>query len=236
LINWYLSGDELAHCWNISEKGGRAMANVRLIILLALCLRLADGASAQQAKWEEMNQQAEKLYQQGKYAEASSMLERAVDAAEKNFGSGHLNVALTLIYLGKSYREQDRYSEAEPILRRSLVIVESSVTGDHPAVATPLIGLARVYQFQGRYSEAEPLYKRGLAIKEKAGGTPNQAVRSYRLRLHRGDVCGFMVEEGPTTSTSPGKMTSESNWVRYAREKDEFRVEQAFQSYFASVQ
>jgi CHAT domain-containing protein/Tfp pilus assembly protein PilF len=138
--------------------------------LALLVLAFAVHAAAQEARWEELNAQVVRLYQQGKYAEAIPIARESLRVAEATFELEHLNVETSLYNLASLYDKQGRYAEAEPLYKRALAIREKALGPDHPDVAASLNNLASLYNKQGRYAEAEPLYKRSLAAKEKALG------------------------------------------------------------------
>ncbi len=144
----------------------------RLIVALALCLVVASAVLAQQEKWNELNQQVVKLYQDGKYTEATVIAEKSLEVAENAFGPDNASVATSLNNLADLYRWQGKYSEAEALYKRSLTIREKALGPDHPDVATSLNNLAEMYSAQGKYSQAEPLYKKSLEIMERKLG-PN---------------------------------------------------------------
>jgi CHAT domain-containing protein/tetratricopeptide (TPR) repeat protein len=146
------------------------MVRIKLIMVLAVCLGFTAGASAQQAQWDELNRQVVKLYQNGRYADAIPIAERALEVAAKTIGPNDPRVATALNNLAELYRVQGKYSDAEPLYKRSLEITEKALGKNHPHVAYSLNNLALLYQAQGKYSEAEPLYQRSLAIKGKALG------------------------------------------------------------------
>ena len=98
------------------------MWQVRLIIALVLSLFVASAVLAQQEKWNELNQKMHKLYQEGKYAEATKIAEQALEVAEKTFGPEHPYVATSLAFLAILYKQQEKYAEAEPLVQ--------AITGD----------------------------------------------------------------------------------------------------------
>ncbi|MDX2229908.1 MAG: tetratricopeptide repeat protein [Leptolyngbyaceae cyanobacterium bins.349] len=128
------------------------------------------------AEAERLNQQAWQLYQQGKYAEAVPLVERALAIRKRILGERHPDVALSLNNLASLYSAQGRYSEAEPLDRRSLQIRETQLGKDHSDIANSLNNLALLYWNQGRYSEAEPLFRRSLQILETRLGKDHPTV------------------------------------------------------------
>jgi CHAT domain-containing protein/Tfp pilus assembly protein PilF len=123
--------------------------------------------SAELEEAEQLNKQVEQLYQQGQYATAIPLAERALAIREKVLEPEHPDVATSLNNLAALYQEQGNYSSAEPLLQRSLAIREKVLEPEHPDVATSLNNLALLYWAQGNYSSAEPLLQRSLAIREK---------------------------------------------------------------------
>jgi tetratricopeptide (TPR) repeat protein len=148
----------------ISRKG------LGIICLSLLSPTIAHPLRAQEQRWNELNAQVGKLYQQGKYAEAIPLGQESVRVAEATFGPEHPNVATSLSNLAILNWEQGRYADAEPLYRRALAIQEKALGPDHPSVAASLNGIAEVYLEQGRYADAEPLYRRALILGEKALG------------------------------------------------------------------
>jgi len=64
---------------------------------------------------EQLNQQMEQLYQQGKYGEVIPLAEQALAIRKRVLGESHLDVATSLNNLAELYRAQGRYAEAEPL-------------------------------------------------------------------------------------------------------------------------
>ena len=136
-------------------------ARVFLMMLLAALFTLP--AFAQEDLWEELNDQAAKLLQERRYADAIKVSEEAIKVAENTFTPDHPCIAISKNQLGTLYWTYGRFSEAEPLFRQALAIYEKGLGPDHPKVATVLQNLADMYLAQDRYAEAEPLYKEALA-------------------------------------------------------------------------
>src|SRR3984893_8260093 len=114
-----------------------------------------------------LDDQADALYEKGRYAEAEPLYKRSLAIREKALGPDHPDVAASLNNLALLYDQQGRHVDAEPLYKKALAIWEKALGPDHPDVATSLNNLALLYDAQGRYAEAEPLYRRSLAIREK---------------------------------------------------------------------
>ncbi|MDJ1177119.1 CHAT domain-containing protein [Roseofilum capinflatum] len=122
------------------------------------------GGSDNAESWETVNQQIVQLYQQGQYAAAIPLGERAIELARERWGNEHENVATSLNNLAELYKSQGRYSDAEPLYQEALAIIRIALPENHPNLATHLNNLAGLYRSQGRYTEAEPLFQEALAI------------------------------------------------------------------------
>jgi CHAT domain-containing protein/tetratricopeptide (TPR) repeat protein len=114
-----------------------------------------------------LDDQADALYEKGRYAEAEPLYKRSLAIREKALGPDHPDVAASLNNLALLYDQQGRQVDAEPLYKQALVIWEKALGPDHPDVATALNNLALLYDAQGRYADAEPLYRRSLVIREK---------------------------------------------------------------------
>jgi tetratricopeptide (TPR) repeat protein len=143
------------------------------IVMVALSFALAGSRAAHSQAVDDiktLNQEIERLYGAGKYAEAVPVALRALAEAEQRFGSDHPEVVRSLDDLAELYRVQGLYAPAEPLYKRSLAIRDKTLGPDHPDVATNINRLAGLYYAMGRYGESEPLYKRALVIREAALG------------------------------------------------------------------
>jgi CHAT domain-containing protein/tetratricopeptide (TPR) repeat protein len=115
------------------------------------------------------------LNEDGRYAEALPLAERAVALARKRSPeSDSLGWAASV--LAETYRAQGRYAEAESLLKRSIAIIEKLAGRIDVAVAHRLGQLANLYHDQGRYTDAEPLYRQALTITKKVRGPSDSDV------------------------------------------------------------
>ena len=110
------------------------------------------------------------LFQEGRYAEATPFIEKALELSERQLGPEHAETGALLHDLAKLMRIQGRNVEAESLYKRSVGVFEKALGSEHPRVARSLDSLAGLYLVQGRLVDAEPLYGRSLAIREKALG------------------------------------------------------------------
>jgi len=151
----------------------------RLAAMVALVCGCVFAGAAYAQGQDDLTQlfaEVERLYGQGKSAEAASVAERAVALARERHGEVHAEFGSALGWLAIVYQGQGRYGEAEPLHKRSLAIREKALGPDHPNVGAALHNLAVLYREQGRHADAEPLMRRGLAIAEKERGPEHPIV------------------------------------------------------------
>ena len=127
------------------------------------------------------------LVNDGRYAEASGPLERALamsdsvvrdDPSDPMTLLGNAEVRLGLAF---SYQGLYRYDEAADLLARALEIHELYSGREHTFTALVLLYSGRVYENMARYNDAEPLLQRALAIRtaelEELESNPNLPTR-----------------------------------------------------------
>ena len=144
-----------------------ANETAELVIAQAMAQEAA-GLDAEKVK--RLDAQAEKLFEAGKYAEATAIVARTHAWKEDNLGPEHPDTATSLNNLALLNHNQGLYAKAEPLYQRALVIREKVLGPAHPDTAQSLNNLASLYGSQGFYAKAEPLYQRALTIREKALG------------------------------------------------------------------
>ena len=114
-------------------------------------------------------EQAEKLYQQGYYADATPIAEKALAIREKVLGPDHPDVAQSLNGLGRLHLELSNFDKVKPLYQRALTIYEKTYGPENPNIAKSLMGLGEFYAlFLGDLKKAESLLKKALAITKKA--------------------------------------------------------------------
>ena len=141
---------------------------LRKLILLVFIWGAVFGTMVQcsDTNWESLNKKALKLYEQGRYKEATVYAEKAVLVAKNELGEDHPDYAEYLNNLAAFYCSMERYYEAEPLYLQALAIRKTQLGEDHPEYAVFLNNLAALYYSMGRYDEAEPLYLQAQAIRK----------------------------------------------------------------------
>ena len=122
---------------------------------------------------------------QGQYAQAEPLYQRALEIQEKALGPEHPAVATSLNNLAGLYHNQGQHARAELLYQRALAVREKALGPEHPDMANSLNNLALLYCNQGRFAAAESLYQRALEIQEKALGPehPDVATSLNNLAL-----------------------------------------------------
>jgi CHAT domain-containing protein/tetratricopeptide (TPR) repeat protein len=123
-----------------------------------------------------LEQQVQKLRDDGKFQDAIPLAERSLALREAAQGPTHPEVARGVADVAALYREQGVYDKAEPLALRALDIREKTFGPRHLDVADSLDGLGEIYSARGLYSKAEPLLVRALDIREKALGATHADV------------------------------------------------------------
>ncbi|WP_224372616.1 CHAT domain-containing tetratricopeptide repeat protein [Hyalangium versicolor] len=159
------------------RQGARWLA----IALVCWTGGVASGAGRADARLQEAQkafEEATRLREAGRYAEAIALGERALALREAALGRTNPEVARCLELLGTLHLNQGDTAGAEPLLQRGLDIQAATLGKEHPDVATSLDDLGRLYSTQGLYARAEPLYQRALAIREAVLGKRHPDVAS----------------------------------------------------------
>ena len=168
------------------KKMGMQLLLLRSLLVVGMMAQAGTFARAQGPdELVNLDSQIAKLYQAGKYSEATEIAKRALILTESHYGPAHLEVGASLNNLAALYLKQGRHSDAEPLMIRALSIDERVHGPDHKYVGQSLNVLAEIYRTQGRYWDAEPLFKRSLAIREKTLGPdhPDVATSLNNLSL-----------------------------------------------------
>jgi CHAT domain-containing protein len=113
-----------------------------------------------------LNNLAEALRKQEKYADAETLHREALAMRRRLYGKQHHPyLAGSLNNLGIVLQAQGKYAEAEALHREALAMIRRLYAQqDHPDLATSLQNLATVLQQQGKYADAEKPYREALAM------------------------------------------------------------------------
>jgi tetratricopeptide (TPR) repeat protein len=109
-------------------------------------------------------EEANVLSQQGKFAQAQPLYERAVEINRRILGDDHPFTANSYNDLALCLKRQGRYSQAQPLYEKSLEIERRQLGDDHPGVAADYNNLASNLAGQGKYAQAQALHEKTLDI------------------------------------------------------------------------
>jgi len=117
-----------------------------------------------------VNEQAEALNAQGKYAQAQPLYEKALEIRRRLLTDDHPEIARNYIQLAFNLEHRGKSAETESLFRKALTIQLRTLGEEHPETATCYNGVAYNLGQQGRHDEAERLYRKALATRIKALG------------------------------------------------------------------
>jgi CHAT domain-containing protein/Tfp pilus assembly protein PilF len=123
---------------------------------------------------EELSGQAEQLYDQARYPQATELLQKALALKKElyprsQYPQGHPDLAKTVNYLGLFQSTQGEYGKAEAAylealaMRRTLYPKHEYPHG-HPDLAESLANVGLALRHQGEYSKAQPFLRDDLAM------------------------------------------------------------------------
>jgi CHAT domain-containing protein/Tfp pilus assembly protein PilF len=139
-----------------------------------------------------LNKEFLRLFRAGKYDEARTFGERALQIREKTLGPDHPDVARSANNLGQLYYLKAEYARSEDYYQQALTIREKVLGREHLDVAVSLDNMALLYSDKGEYDKAELFYQRALNIRSKTLGTEHPDVAAAitnmaKLYFERGD-------------------------------------------------
>ena len=108
----------------------------------------------------------------GKFDQADSLLQAALDRRQSLLGPDDPEVADTLVALGRLRDAQAAYDEAERLIRQGLEKTRSRLGPDHPAVARATSALGQVLENRGVYDQAIPVLSEAVRLHSAPGGDP----------------------------------------------------------------
>jgi tetratricopeptide (TPR) repeat protein len=167
----------------------RGLFTCGCLLVLSLCLPAAVRAQDKPAneltpeqqrlkkRAHDLNEEAVKLYQQGRYAESTKRLQEVLQIREglypkDTYPQGHPDLARSLNNLGALLKVQEQYAKALPYFEQALAMYERLYPKDkypqgHPELAHSLNNLGALLQAQGEYAKALPYFEQALAMKER---------------------------------------------------------------------
>ena len=114
-----------------------------------------------------MNLQAGTLLDQGKYALAQPLFEKALDTCRRLLTDEHPDTASNYNDLAVDFARQGKPARAQPLFETALDICCRLLTDEHPDTASSYSELASNLDAQGKYARAHPLHKKALEIRRR---------------------------------------------------------------------
>lgn len=136
----------------------------------------------------------------GKYAEAETFLQQALEIFEKANGPKYFRNAHCLGEMADLYQKKGDFIKAEPLYIRAVEMLEKARGPSHPETAPYLNNFGTLYVAMGDYAKAKPLFKRALAILEKAFGPEDRDALICARNLYES-------EQKEKVGTAPRKPT-----------------------------
>ncbi len=119
----------------------------------------------------------------GDYAQAKTLLQKAVVADEKNFGEDHPSTADSYSNLASILQCLGDYTQAKTLLQKAVVSDEKNFGEDHPTTATRYNNLALVLRDLGDYAQAKALLQKAVTFYEKNFGENHPTTATYYNNL-----------------------------------------------------
>jgi tetratricopeptide (TPR) repeat protein len=117
-----------------------------------------------------MNNLAQALSGQGKYAEAEVMHRETLALSEEVLEKEHPDTLGRMNNLAQALSDQGKYTEAEAMHRETLALMKKVLGKEHPDTLMSMNNLAAAIHRQGKHAEAEVMDRETLALREKVLG------------------------------------------------------------------
>jgi tetratricopeptide (TPR) repeat protein len=116
---------------------------------------------------EDLNEQAESLFRQGKSAASRPLFEQVLASCRRLLTDDHPQTATSYNNLGISYMGLGHYAAAQPLFEKALSIRRRLLTDDHPDTAQSYSNLAMSHKEQGNYRVAQSLLQKALEVNRR---------------------------------------------------------------------
>ncbi len=120
-----------------------------------------------QTEWSDLKQKVADLHLQGELDKALLQAEQMLILAENKSNSEDLDVAVSLIFIGRMHSSLQDDVNLKQIYQRALSIRKNILGPDHVKVAESLIHMSEAYRDSNEYGRAALSLERALSIFEK---------------------------------------------------------------------
>jgi serine/threonine-protein kinase len=122
------------------------------------------------------------IYQKlGRFSDADSLLQSALQQRRTLFGQNSPEVAESLVALGLLRTDQAQLDEAERVIRAGLDIGKRDLASNHPTLVRANFALGKVLEARGRYDEAMELFDRAVRLRSTSGPSTDLAASVSEL-------------------------------------------------------
>ncbi len=129
----------------------------------------ADGRRQQQIAVQ-ANREGVQLNAKGRYAEAQTLLQKALEIRRRVLGEDHPATATSLNNVAYNFADQGKAAEAQTLLQKALEIRRRVLGEDHPDTAASYNNMAMNLNTQGKAAEAQTLLQKALEIRRRVLG------------------------------------------------------------------
>lgn len=137
---------------------------------LQLFRGLDDEDRAELASIMSLSAEEDNLYTQGRYAEATALMEEILQIHLRVLGDDHLSTLNSINSMGTLLWSQGKLSEAEPYWRGALEGRRRVLGDEHPNTLTSINNLCLLLGRQGRLFEAEPYFREAMYSRRRVLG------------------------------------------------------------------
>ena len=159
---------------NLFQGGDESVGpsdTMRVVTLLDRGVQEAHSLNADPRAQAELYLTLGTIYQQmGKFDQAESLLQSALDRRKAVFGADNAEVAESLDALGELRSDQAQYDDAEPLIRQALDMSKRHLPPTHPGVGKAYYSLGRVLVNRGDYAQAIKALEEAVRIQSAPGG------------------------------------------------------------------
>jgi len=164
---------------------------------------------AGQTTWEEENKAGEKLFQEGKLADANRLFLAALQEAQK-FGPNDLRLAPIYNNLALVAFVRSSFVSSEGLYEKAIAVVESSRGAEDPLLLPILENLTRLYVKEWAFPKAIGTSRRICSIREKTLGPehPETISSLNQLATLYLDSVRLLPRSEPSSSVAHGQESS----------------------------
>ena len=167
---------------NLFDGGDQAVGpsdSLRVVTLVDRGLLEAKTLNSDPKLQGELYQNLGDIYEKlGKFDQADSLLQTALEQRKSVFGAESSEAAETLVELGLLRDAQGKYEDAERFARQGLAIDKQRLSPGHPNVARATSALGKVLEDRGSYDAAIQVLEEAVRLQSAQGGSTTDLAES----------------------------------------------------------